>query len=70
MEGAGNEKHTAYYSVLLTRINQLPLSDTRWLHGSWICFVTFIQCKIKKLPITQQPLKLEKMKTDLVFLEF
>jgi hypothetical protein len=45
------------YSI---RKNQLLVSDTRWQHGSPICFAAFIYRKIAKLPITQQPLKLRK----------
>jgi len=30
------------------RINQLPVSATRWQHGSQICFATFIQWKSTK----------------------
>jgi hypothetical protein len=39
---------------------QLPVSATRWLHDSQICFATFIQRNITKLLKTQQPLMLEK----------
>ncbi len=52
------------------RMNQLPVSATRWQHRSQICFVTFIQWKITKLLITQQPLKLKKKSTDWESLEF
>ncbi len=30
-------------NTLLMRENQLPVSATRWQHGSKICFATFIQ---------------------------
>jgi hypothetical protein len=52
-------------------INQLPVSATRWQHGSWICSATFIDGKIKNLLITRQTLKLEKKtSTELKSLEF
>ncbi len=41
-------------------VNQLPESVTRRLHGSQICFAAFIQQKITKLLIAQQPPKIEK----------
>ncbi len=44
----------------LIRINQLPVSVTRWQHGSQIYFVTFIRWKIAYVLITQQTQKLEK----------
>jgi hypothetical protein len=45
------------------------VSATRWQHGSCICFSTFVQKKITKMPITQQPLTLEKMSKILEFCE-
>jgi len=52
-------------------INQPPDSDVRWQHESRICFATFIQWKVTKLLITQQPLKLEKkINTNFEALEF
>ncbi len=36
--------------------------STRWQHGSWICFATFILWKITKLLKTEQPLKVVKNK--------
>ncbi len=55
--------------VIQLREYQLPVSATRWQHCSQICFATFIECKITKLLITQQPLKLEKISTYLESLE-
>ncbi len=46
-------------------IHQLQVSANSWQHQSQICFATFIQCKITKLVITQQPLKLEKKKAQI-----
>ncbi len=47
-------------------INKLPFSTARWQHGSQICFATFMERKIKKLPITQQPPKLEKISAFMI----
>jgi hypothetical protein len=52
------------------RGNQLPVSAARGQHGSHKCFATFILQKNTKLLKTQQPLKLEKISTDLESLEF
>ncbi len=41
----------------LFRINQLPVSVTRWQHESRTCIPTFLQWGITKLWITQQPMK-------------
>ncbi len=46
----------------IMRGNQLPVSPTRWQHGSQICFATFNELKVTKLLKTQQPGKLEKNK--------
>jgi len=51
-------------------INQLPVSAPRWQEESRICFSTLIYQKSPKWQITHQPLKLDKINTDLECLEF
>ncbi len=49
----------------LIRINQLPVSATRWQRGCQICFATFIWRKVTKLLKTQQILKPEGNKAQI-----
>jgi hypothetical protein len=50
-------------------INQLPLSAARWWQGSKKCFANFVSEILKKMLIMQQPMKAEKISTDLESLE-
>jgi hypothetical protein len=55
----------AQTEVIPFRINQLSFSAPRWQHGPQICFANFVESKIIRLLIAQQPLKLEKNKNML-----
>jgi hypothetical protein len=57
-------------SVITIRINQVPVSATRWQHGSQTCFATFIIMKNDKINNNSKtPEAREKIKTDLESLE-
>jgi hypothetical protein len=54
-------RSSEFFQIIFTIwINLLPVFAARMQHGSQICFATFMFGKIRKMPITQQPVKLEK----------
>jgi hypothetical protein len=51
-------------------MNQVPVSDARWRHGSWICFATYFAKNHRIVNNLTAAEGKEKMSIDLESLEF